>query len=155
LGPLSTAATNRPIVPAPGDYDDGKISGMMIGRGNRSTGRKPAPVLLCPPQTPHACSDTNPGRYGGKPATNCLSYGMDYKSEIWLAIMMLRLGRKRRVVCKYCLLLRPIVFLHEALHNDWAQLTQNLKIQYIPEPVVSNSKCIYFLFARCKPACQT
>jgi hypothetical protein len=53
LGPLGTAATNRPIVPAPGDYDDGEIGG-IIGRGNRSTGRKSAPVLLCPPQTPHA-----------------------------------------------------------------------------------------------------
>jgi hypothetical protein len=52
LGPLGTAATNRPIVPAPGDYD-GEIGG-MIGRGNRSTRRKPAPVPLCPPQTPHA-----------------------------------------------------------------------------------------------------
>jgi hypothetical protein len=31
LGPLDTAATNRPIVPAPGDYDDGEIGG-MIGR---------------------------------------------------------------------------------------------------------------------------
>jgi hypothetical protein len=30
-----------PIVPAPGDYDDGEIGG-MIGRGNRSTRRKPA-----------------------------------------------------------------------------------------------------------------
>jgi hypothetical protein len=54
LGPLRTAATNRPIVPAPGDYDDGEIGGMMIGRGNRSTRRKSAPVPLCPPQTPHA-----------------------------------------------------------------------------------------------------
>jgi hypothetical protein len=53
LGPLGTAATNRPIVPAPGDYDDGEIGG-MIGRGNRSTGRKPVPMPLCPPQTPHA-----------------------------------------------------------------------------------------------------
>jgi hypothetical protein len=53
LGPLGTAATNRPIVPAPGDYDDGAIGG-MIGRGNRSTRRKPAPMPLCPPQTPHA-----------------------------------------------------------------------------------------------------
>jgi hypothetical protein len=53
LGPLGTAATNRPIVPAPGDYDDREIGG-MIGRGNRSTRRKPAPVQLCPPQTPHA-----------------------------------------------------------------------------------------------------
>jgi hypothetical protein len=52
-GPLSTAATNRHIVPAPGDYDGGEI-GEMIGRGNRSTRRKPAPVPLCPPQTPHA-----------------------------------------------------------------------------------------------------
>jgi hypothetical protein len=52
LGPLGTAATIRPIVPAPGDYD-GEIGG-MIGRGNRSTRRKPAPVPLCPPQTPHA-----------------------------------------------------------------------------------------------------
>jgi hypothetical protein len=41
-------------VPAPGDYDDGEIGGMMIDRGNRSTRRKPAPVPLCPPQTPHA-----------------------------------------------------------------------------------------------------
>jgi hypothetical protein len=53
LGPLGTAATNRSIVPAPGNYDDGEIGG-MIGRGNLSTQRKPAPVPLCPPQTPHA-----------------------------------------------------------------------------------------------------
>jgi hypothetical protein len=53
LGPLGTAATNRPIVPAPGDYDDGEIGG-MIGRVNRSTRRKPAPMPLCPPQAPHA-----------------------------------------------------------------------------------------------------
>jgi hypothetical protein len=33
-------------VPTPGDYDDGEIGGMMIGRGNRSTRRKPAPVPL-------------------------------------------------------------------------------------------------------------
>jgi hypothetical protein len=53
LGPLGTEATNRSIVPAPGDYVDGEIGG-MIGRGNRSTRRKPAPVPLCPPQNPHA-----------------------------------------------------------------------------------------------------
>jgi hypothetical protein len=36
------------------DYDErGAISGMRIGRLNRSTGRKPAPVPLCPPQIPH------------------------------------------------------------------------------------------------------
>jgi hypothetical protein len=75
LCPLDTAATNWPIVPAPGYYGDREIGGMMIGRGNRSTQRKPAPVPLCLPQTPHACQDANPGRRGGKPATNRLSYG--------------------------------------------------------------------------------
>jgi hypothetical protein len=74
LGPLGTAANNRPIEPAPGDYDDGETGGMIV-RGNRSTRRKPAPVPLCPPQNPTCCPDANPGRRGGKPATNGLSYG--------------------------------------------------------------------------------
>jgi hypothetical protein len=52
-GPLGTAATNRPIVLAPGDYGGVEIGG-MIGRENWSTRRKLAPVPLCPPQTPHA-----------------------------------------------------------------------------------------------------
>jgi hypothetical protein len=46
LGPLGTSATHWPIVPAPGDYDDGDFGGMKIGRGNRSTQRKPAPAAL-------------------------------------------------------------------------------------------------------------
>jgi hypothetical protein len=33
--------------------DCGAIAGMQIGRGNRSTCRKPTPVPLCPPQIPH------------------------------------------------------------------------------------------------------
>jgi hypothetical protein len=61
LGPLGTAATNRPIVPTPSDYDDGETGGMMIGRGNRSTRRKPAWVPLCPPQTTHALPGREPG----------------------------------------------------------------------------------------------
>jgi hypothetical protein len=35
------------------DDDCGAMGGMKIGRGNRSTRRKPAPVPLCPPQIPH------------------------------------------------------------------------------------------------------
>jgi hypothetical protein len=64
-------------VPAPGDYDDGEIGGMIIDRGNRSTRRKPAPLPLCPPQNLHAYPDPdpNPGRRDGKPETNRLSYG--------------------------------------------------------------------------------
>jgi hypothetical protein len=37
LGPLGTSATNWPIVPAPGDYENGVFGGMTSGRGNRST----------------------------------------------------------------------------------------------------------------------
>jgi hypothetical protein len=72
LCPLGTAATNGPIVPAPGDYDDGEIGG-IIDRGSRSTRRKPAP--LCPPQNPTCCSDAKPDRRGEKLVTNRLSYG--------------------------------------------------------------------------------
>jgi hypothetical protein len=37
LVPLSTAATNRPIVPAPDDYDDEEIGG-IFGRGTEVLG---------------------------------------------------------------------------------------------------------------------
>jgi hypothetical protein len=33
-----------------GDGDSGENGGMKIGRGDRSTRRKPAPAPLCPPQ---------------------------------------------------------------------------------------------------------
>jgi hypothetical protein len=32
MGLLGSAATNRPTVPAPGDYDSREFCGMMIGR---------------------------------------------------------------------------------------------------------------------------
>jgi hypothetical protein len=61
LGPLGTATTNKPVVPAPCHYDDEEIGGMMIGKGNRSTRRKPAPVPLYPPQKPHVLPEREPG----------------------------------------------------------------------------------------------
>jgi hypothetical protein len=74
LSPFCTAATNRSIVPAPGDYDDGEIGG-MIGKGNRITRRKPAPMPQSPNHKPHML----PGRETGPPRwearTNRLSYG--------------------------------------------------------------------------------
>jgi hypothetical protein len=69
LGPLGTAATNRPIVPAPYDYDDRDIGG-MIGKGNGSTRRKHAPVPLCSPQPPHAARvRTQAAAVGSQPLT--------------------------------------------------------------------------------------
>jgi hypothetical protein len=50
--PLGMSATEWPTVSAPGDYDDGEFGGMKIGRGNRSTRRKPSAAPLCPPQIP-------------------------------------------------------------------------------------------------------
>jgi hypothetical protein len=80
LGPLGTAATNRPIVPAPGDYD-GEIGG-MIGRGNQSTRRKPAPSAALSTTNPTCCPGANPGRRGGNPASNRLSYGTDLMANM-------------------------------------------------------------------------
>jgi hypothetical protein len=74
---LSTAATSGLLYkPQMIKEDDcGAIGGMKIGRGNRSTRRKPAPAPHCPPQIPHGQTRARtPGRRGGKPATNRLSY---------------------------------------------------------------------------------
>jgi hypothetical protein len=58
MGPLGKSATEWPIVPALGDYDDGEFGGMKIGRGNRSTRRKPVH---------HKSHLTRPGREPGPP----------------------------------------------------------------------------------------
>jgi hypothetical protein len=55
LSALGTAATAG-LLYQPQMIDDGdcgEIGGINIGRGNRSTRRKPAPAPLCPPQIPH------------------------------------------------------------------------------------------------------
>jgi hypothetical protein len=74
-------------VSAPGDYDNGEIGG-MIGKGNRSTRRKPAPVPLCPPQTPHAArTRTQAAAVGSQRLTAELRHGhllcSDSVSIIW------------------------------------------------------------------------
>jgi hypothetical protein len=79
LSSLDTAATigllYQPKMTDDGDC--GAIDGMKIGKGNRSTWRKPAhcaTLSTTNPTRPNPCS--NPGRRGGKPATSRLSYGM-------------------------------------------------------------------------------
>jgi hypothetical protein len=68
LGPLGTAATNRPIVPAPGDYDDGEIGGMMIGRVEQKYSEKTCPSAALSTTNTTCCPDANPGSRGGKPS---------------------------------------------------------------------------------------
>jgi hypothetical protein len=53
LDSLGTSATSWPIVPAPGDYEDGEFGGMMISWGNRSIYSE----KTCPSAT---LSTTNP-----------------------------------------------------------------------------------------------
>jgi hypothetical protein len=57
LSPFDASTINWPLVAIPDDNDDGDddeecaaVSGMRIGRGNRSAMRKLAPVTLCSPQ---------------------------------------------------------------------------------------------------------
>jgi hypothetical protein len=101
LSPLGTAATSglvyKPQMTDEGDY--GAISGMKIGRGNRSTRRKPAPAPLCPPQIPHDHSGSNPDRRGGKPATNRLSYGAALK--VYVTWHNSNLETRLRLVVKF------------------------------------------------------
>jgi hypothetical protein len=67
------------------DDERGAVGGMSIGRGNRSTLRKLAPVPLCPPQIPRDLTWVrNRTAHCGKPATTCLSYGTTW-AELLLA----------------------------------------------------------------------
>jgi hypothetical protein len=78
LSPLGFAATTGLLYKPQmiGDNDCGEIVGMKIGRGNRSTRRKPSPSATLSTTNPTWLDPgSNPGRHDGKPATNRLSYG--------------------------------------------------------------------------------
>jgi hypothetical protein len=62
-----------PIVTAPGDYEDGEIGG-MIGKGKPKYSEKTCPSAALSTTNPTCCPDANPGRRGGKPVTERLSY---------------------------------------------------------------------------------
>jgi hypothetical protein len=59
LGPLGTAATSRPIVLAPGDYDDGEFGG-MIGRETEIRGEN-LPQCRFVHHKPHMLPGCEPG----------------------------------------------------------------------------------------------
>jgi hypothetical protein len=78
--PLVTSVTSKPIVPAPDDDDDDDNGAddeyrtfdiMRVGKGNRSTRRKPTPVPLFPQQIPHdlTCDRTQAAAVGNRRLT--------------------------------------------------------------------------------------
>jgi hypothetical protein len=68
LGPRGTAAMDWPIVPVPGDCEDGDVGGMKCGwQGKPKYSEKTCPYDIF--------STTNLTCRGGKPATNRFSYG--------------------------------------------------------------------------------
>jgi hypothetical protein len=80
LSPLGTAATSgllyQPQMIDEGDC--GAIGEMKIGRGNQSTGRNLPQRHFVHHKFHMTRPGLNPGRRGGKPATNRLSYGAAY-----------------------------------------------------------------------------
>jgi hypothetical protein len=118
LGPLCTTATNRPIMSVLGDYDDGEICG-MIGRVNRSTRRKPAPNTAFSTTNPTCCPDANPGRRGGKPATNRLSYGT---VMLWLDLDLWSVAESfcfLLTACGSVQIVQPFTYLCNLIINIW------------------------------------
>jgi hypothetical protein len=79
LGPLGTAATNRPTVPAPYDYDDDGKNWWNNWQGKQNYSEKTCPSAALSTINPTFCPEANPDRRGGKPATNRLSYGTAMK----------------------------------------------------------------------------
>jgi hypothetical protein len=88
----------------------------MIGKGNRSTGRKPAQVPLCPPQIPHADrTRTRAAAVGSQRLTAELRYGL--LSKILDVLSSLQLKHQishlydipLSVTCKHCVLSRVLV----------------------------------------------
>jgi hypothetical protein len=59
LGPLGTAATNGPVVPVPGDYDD-EIGEIMIGRETEVLGEN-LPQCRFVYHKPHMLPGREPG----------------------------------------------------------------------------------------------
>jgi hypothetical protein len=76
-GGVQTGSTRHvghfwPIVPAPGECEDGEFGGMNIGRETEVLGEILPSAILSPTNPTWPDSGANPGRRGGKPATNRL-----------------------------------------------------------------------------------
>jgi hypothetical protein len=97
LGPLSTSATQWPILPAPGDCDDGEIGAIKIVRGNWSTLRKTAPAPLCPPRSPldQTRAGTRTAAVGSQRLTACAMSWPPQKTSFYRIVTCVLIARLR------------------------------------------------------------
>jgi hypothetical protein len=75
LCPLDMSATNWPILPAQGDYEDEEFRGVMMARETEVLGENLAQCHYVHHKSRMTWPDANPGLRCGKPTTNCLNYG--------------------------------------------------------------------------------
>jgi hypothetical protein len=87
LGSLGTAATNRPIVPAP-RWLRWWSNWWNDWQGKPKYSEKTCPSEALSTTNLTCCSDANPGRRCGKPATNRLSYGTSFYLSIYLSMAL-------------------------------------------------------------------
>jgi hypothetical protein len=109
----------------------------MIGRGNRTTRRKPAPVPLCAPQTPHAARTrtraaaegrqrlTAELRHGVSSSNSLYSYDTDLRFVYYLAQPSKKLkrnGPERKNICEQCVGYKPFLFSNSILSSIYGKL---------------------------------
>jgi hypothetical protein len=75
------------------DEECAAVGGMRVGRGNRSTWRKPAPVTLCPSQIPHDLT---------WPGTRVATVGKVYILLTDKGFKKFKLGRKSSLSSWFC-----------------------------------------------------
>jgi hypothetical protein len=123
----------------------GVIGGMKIGRGNRSTQRKPTPAPLCPPQNPTwRTRSRTPDRSGGKPATNRLSYGAVFFSPISspLTTRSVTMEVFDPASTRVCLYVKTVLFIFQ---NNVSEAGFCLRLQIKPNqlgPIDRASPCL-------------
>jgi hypothetical protein len=118
----------------------GAVGGITIGKGNRSTQRKPASVPLCPPQIPHDLTwvRTRAAAVGRRRATN--------PTQLWHSHDILKCNRLSRQGQWVRLAVRTAVLMNHVTHQEVSQSALHIHLRRLllkgrTDVVVC---CVYF-----------